>query len=509
MCLKFIKKRGCGILVHLTSLPSDYGIGDLGAGAFRFVDLLSAAGLGYWQFLPIGPTSSVFDNSPYMSRSVFAGNPLLIAPEKLYASGLLTKNDLADRPDFSEHTVDFEKAAPYKNKLLKVAFHNFMNAGQDRDFEKFCHKHKSWLDDYALFMSLRDAYQLRPWYKWPSSTARRKSGSLLQLHLELADKLLYYKFTQYLFYTQWQEFFEYARSKSISLIGDIPIYVGFDSADVWANQNFFKLNSKTLQPTKVAGVPPDYFSETGQRWGNPVYRWHLPNKKTNKQLHDWWLQRFQHIFSMMDMVRIDHFRGFESYWEIPAKEETAINGRWVKGPGKKLFETISRQLGMLPIIAEDLGDITPAVTRMRKALGFPGMKVLQFAFESDASNLYLPHNYSQTNTVVYTGTHDNDTALGWFMSNRLSETAKNYVRQYVNSHSDEQIPWDLMRLAMSSIADLAIIPLQDILGFGEDCRMNTPGTGTGNWRWRCAPHFLNDEIVQRLHHTTRLYNRSQ
>lgn len=503
-----MNKRSSGVLLHLTSLPGDYGIGDLGSDAFRFIDLLNAAGQSSWQFLPIGPTSSVFDNSPYMSRSVFAGNPLLISPEKLHASGLLSQSDLADRPDFSQYFVEYEKVAPYKKKLLQTAFQHFMQSSQDSDFEVFCYKHKDWLDDYALFMSFRDEHQLKPWYEWPSALARRNSKSIAELSRKLGEKPLFYKFTQYLFYTQWQDLYEYARAKSISLIGDIPIYVGLDSADVWANQHLFKINTRTLQPTKVAGVPPDYFSETGQRWGNPVYRWQTVDKKMNAPLYEWWLQRFKHIFSMMDMVRIDHFRGFESYWEIPSKDETAINGRWIKGPGKTLFQYISKELGTLPIIAEDLGVITPAVTKMRKLLGYPGMKILQFAFESDETNPYLPHNYTQTNMVVYTGTHDNNTTLGWFLGDKLPEPAKNHVRQYINSTNDEQISWNFIRLAMSSIADLAIIPLQDILGFGEDCRMNTPGTGNGNWRWRCASHFLNEEIAERLLHITRFYNRT-
>ncbi len=503
-----MNKRGSGILLHLTSLPGDYGIGDLGSGAFRFIDFLHAAGQSYWQFLPNGPTSSVFDNSPYMSRSVFAGNPLLISPEKLFSSGLLSKSDLAGRPDFSEYGVDYEKVTLFKNKLLQTAFHNFIHSAHDNDFEMFCYEHKNWLDDHALFMCLRDKHHFKAWHKWPTSFARRDTKSLSQFSREFADKLLYYKFIQFIFYTQWQRLSEYAGSKGISLIGDIPIYVGFDSVDVWANQDLFKLDSKTLQPTKVAGVPPDYFSDTGQRWGNPVYKWHLPNKKINEQLLNWWLTRFKHIFSMMDMVRIDHFRGFESYWEIPAKEKTAVNGNWIEGPGKTLFQYISKELGTLPIIAEDLGVITPAVTKMRRSLGYPGMKVLQFAFESDETNPYLPHNYTQTNMVVYTGTHDNNTTLGWFLGDKLPETARNHVRQYINSTSDEHISWDFIRLALSTIADLAIIPLQDILGFGEDCRMNTPGTSDGNWRWRCAAYFLNEETSQRLHNITSLYNRS-
>jgi 4-alpha-glucanotransferase len=500
-------KRGSGILLHLTSLPSDYGIGDLGPGAFRFIDFLDTAGQSYWQFLPLGPTSSIFDNSPYMCRSVFAGNPLLISPDKLISSGLLSRQDLADRPEFPEHRVQFEQVGLYKKKLLHRAFDNFRHSKPQRNFEVFCNEHKKWLNDYALFMCLRDKHQLKPWNKWAPEYARYNSKSLSLFNRDVEDSLLYYKFIQYLFFTQWQELSEYAKSKSIALIGDIPIYVGFDSVDVWANQDLFKLNAANHEPTKVAGVPPDYFSETGQRWGNPVYKWFLPNKKINEQLLRWWLQRFKHTLSMIDMVRIDHFRGFESYWEIPAKDKTAVNGRWIKGPGKRFFQYITKELGTLPIIAEDLGVITPAVTRLRQSLGYPGMKVLQFAFESDETNPYLPHNFKQTNMVIYTGTHDNNTTLGWFLGNKLPESAKNRVRQYVNSINDEHISWDFIRLAQSSIADLAIIPLQDILGFGEDCRMNIPGTANGNWRWRCAPYFLKDATTKRLHNFTSFYNR--
>jgi 4-alpha-glucanotransferase len=504
-----MNKRGSGILLHLSSLPSSYGIGDLGSGASQFIDFLSESGQGWWQFLPIGPTSSVFYNSPYMSRSVFAGNPLFIAPDKLLASGLLSTKDLTGKPEFSEFLVDYEQVSIFKKYLLQTASKNFINSGNVIEFETFCNNQKSWLDDFALFMALREENLLKPWNKWSPSIACRQKKSLIESSQRLKEELQYHKVVQYLFFNQWQELRTYARTKGISLIGDIPIYVGYDSVDVWANQQLFKLNAKTLQPEKVAGVPPDYFSETGQRWGNPVYKWRLAGRKANEQLNSWWTKRFRHIFAMMDMIRIDHFRGFESYWEIPAKEETAVNGHWVKGPGKTFFEKITKEIGNLPIIAEDLGVITPEVHKMRESLGYPGMKVIQFAFESDEKNPYLPHNFKQTNIVIYTGTHDNNTTLGWFLSNRLPESARNRIHQYIDNVDETQISWKFIQLAMSSIADLAIIPLQDILGFGEDCRMNTPGTGEGNWQWRCAPHSLNKDTAQRLHYLTGFYNRLQ
>ena len=502
-----IKKRTSGILIHLTSLPGKHGIGDLGPGAYMFIDFLAAAGQSYWQFLPTGPTSTAFDNSPYMCRSVFAGNPLLISLELLQKINLLSVDDLAEVPEFSEHVTDYPKVASYKNALLKKAFEIFLHSEPNILFEKFCHTHKEWLDDYALFMSFREEFDSRPWYEWPDFAARRSGKAFSQYASENAEKILYHKFVQSIFFSQWQKVYDYAQAKNISLIGDIPIYVALDSSDVWANRDLFKLNSRTLKPIKVAGVPPDYFSETGQRWGNPVYKWKIAGTKKNQKLYDWWLNRFRQIFLMMEIVKIDHFRGFEAFWEIPEHEETAINGKWETGPGKPFFTSLKKDLNELPIIAEDLGIITPPVEKMRNELGFPGMKVLQFAFESNEKNPYLPHNYGQTNCIVYTGTHDNNTTLGWFMGNKLSDETRNRIRKYINSYDDTHIATELTRLAMSSIADLAIIPMQDILGFGEDCRMNRPGTQSGNWRWRCAPNFINDEVSQRLLEMTTFYNR--
>jgi len=502
-----LTKRTSGILLHFTSLPGNHGVGDLGAGAYKFIDFLSAARQSCWQFLPIGRTSTAFDNSPYMCRSVFAGNPLLINLELMAEKGLLSHADLKNSPEFSQYFVDYTAVVSYKSKLLRKGFKNFTGHKSNEEFASFCRDHKYWLDDYALFMHFRDLFQGRPWSEWPEFAARHDRKVLDKYREKHTDKLLYYKFIQFVFFEQWQKVRTHAQEKNISLVGDIPIYVAMDSADVWANQELFKIDPKTLIPQKVAGVPPDYFSETGQRWGNPVYRWKIQGREPNKKLYDWWFARFKQIFTMMDMVKIDHFRGFEAYWEIPAREKTAVKGKWVKGPGTHFFTIMKNRLKELPIIAEDLGVITPSVEKMLDDLGFPGMRVLQFAFESDETNPYLPHNYEKTNTVVYTGTHDNNTTLGWFLSNKLSEDTRNRIRRYLNSYDDSHIAWELTRLAMSSVAALAITPMQDILGFGEDCQMNRPGTASGNWRWRCAPHFLNHEVAQRLFSMTQFYNR--
>ena len=502
-----LDKRTSGILLHITSLPGDHGIGDLGPGAYSFIDFLAAAGQSCWQFLPTGPTSTAFDNSPYMCRSVFAGNPLLINLGLLIKANYLSDKDLENSPEFSEYEVNYREVTAFKNAKLHKAFTNFAQSGQTSDFELFCHNHKNWLDDYALFMSFREVFNSKPWYEWPDNASRREAKSLSQHADKHADKILYYKFVQFLFFSQWQKIYNYAHTKNVSLIGDIPIYVAMDSADVWAHQEIFKIDPKSLEPLQVAGVPPDYFSETGQRWGNPVYKWKTENGKLNKKLYDWWLSRFRLIFFMMDMVKIDHFRGFEAFWEIPAQEKTAINGKWIKGPGTSFFTTLKAKLKKLPIIAEDLGVITPPVEKMRDQLGFPGMRILQFAFESDESNPYLPHNYEQTNTIVYTGTHDNNTTLGWFMSDKLSESTRDRIRRYLNSYDDSNISWELTRLAMSSVAAMTIIPMQDILGFGEDCQMNRPGTQTGNWCWRCASLYFNKDVEQRLLDMTLFYNR--
>ncbi len=501
-------KRAAGLLVHITSLPSSFGIGDLGPSSIQFLDFLRDCGQSYWQMLPVGPTNPIFDNSPYMSTSAFAGSPLLISPDLLYQNGLVSRERLDNHPIFSIYTTDFATVIDYKKKLLKEAFSNF-SPKKENEYEPFVQQ-TQWLDDYALYMTLKNKYSHSSWSTWPGEIASRDSKTLSLIQREEAETINYYRFEQFEFYRQWQALHNHARALGIRLFGDLPIYVGYDSADVWANQAIFTLNPTDFSPTFVAGVPPDYFSKTGQRWGNPLYRWNSKEKSIKKSLLDWWTQRFASVFTLFDVVRIDHFRGFESYWTIPAEEDTAIKGRWVKGPGKPFFVEIFKRLGKLDIIAEDLGDITPAVIKLKDSLCFPGMKILQFAFDGNPDNSFLPYNFESSNFVVYTGTHDNDTTLGWFLSDRLGNQERSRIKAYVNRdiHDSRGIHHDLIHLALSSTAALSIIPLQDILGFGSDCRMNTPSTNTGNWRWRCAPEFLTSEISTWLREQTELFGRT-
>ncbi|MEA3546573.1 MAG: 4-alpha-glucanotransferase [Thermodesulfobacteriota bacterium] len=497
-------KRYCGILMHITSLPGRFGIGDLGPAAYHFVDFLKESGQSSWQFLPTGPVCRAFDYSPYMSLSAFAGNPLLISPEKLVEAGFLSAGEIENCPDFSEYRVSFNDVVPFREKIFRSAFDKFVAMGHSETFEQFCRK-EPWLEDYALFMSLREENNQKSWSQWPSAVASRNEKSLTACRKRLSEEILYHKFVQYLFFEQWSQLRRYCSKKGIKLIGDIPIYVGMDSADVWSHQDCFELDKKSLQPTHVAGVPPDYFSKTGQRWGNPLYRWHK-GKGINRSLYEWWRQRFDKIGAMVDVVRIDHFRGFEAYWEIPAVEKTAVKGVWKKGPGKFFFEQMTDSIGDLSIIAEDLGIITPEVEELRDSCGFPGMKILQFAFDSGAENSYLPHNFTTTNCVIYSGTHDNDTTLGWYFDSDVSQAGKDRAVRYANSEGD-RIHWDFLRLAYGSVADLAVIPMQDVLGFGNDCRMNLPSSKNENWRWRCASRFLTVDISHALLDEVLFYNR--
>lgn len=499
-----LTRRGSGLLLHLTSLPGPYGVGTLGRSALEFIDFLKAAGQSCWQILPCGPISGVFDNSPYMSMSAFAGNQLLIDPDQLVEQGLLTKGQVTASRELSEYLVDFDRVRAFNANFMEAAFKEFVLIGPGVGFAEFCQA-ESWLDDYALFMALRDNFAAQPWVAWPDGLARRDPLSLERWRELLAERVLFYKFGQYCFASQWQKIHDYARQNRIRLIGDLPIYVAFDSADVWANQDCFLLDERTGMPTSVAGVPPDYFSEFGQRWGNPLFRWH-DETELNKSLLAWWRQRFARTGALVDAVRIDHFRGFAAFWQIPAEDETAVNGKWLEGPGDKFFFGIKDSIGDLLVIAEDLGLITPDVISLREKLGFPGMKVLQFAFDSGPGNNYLPHNYEKPACVVYTGTHDNDTTLGWFLNEATPQSVKEMALRYTGSKG-ERIHWDFIRLAYASVAALAIVPLQDALGFGSDCRMNVPGTSSGNWRWRCAPRFLNDQIARELKEEVIFYNR--
>jgi len=433
-----------------------------------------------------------------------AGNPLLISPEKLLDEGLLAEEDFANLPGFPVEKVDFEQVVPIKIGLLKKACENFrVNATpiQHKEFEGFCDSKAYWLDNYALFMALKDANDNGNWYTWEPEIVKRDPQALDQVQDRLKEEIFYYKFIQFKFFRQWSELKSYANMRGIDIIGDIPIYVAHDSADVWAHPDIFCLDKETGAAAQMAGVPPDYFSATGQLWGNPVYNW----EELQKQDFKWWVQRFEAMLDYVDIIRIDHFRGFEAYWSVAQGEETAMNGKWVEAPGDAFFEVIRQKLGKLPVLAEDLGVITPEVEALRDKYEFPGMKVLQFAFGSDPGNPFLPFNYPR-NAVVYTGTHDNDTTVGWF--NSANDNEKQNLLLYLGSISPEGIHWDLIRLALSSIANQAIIPLQDILGLGNEARMNFPSVAEGNWEWRYQAAGLTEELGDHLKVLTRLNGRA-
>lgn len=495
--------RSGGVLVHPTSFPGRYGIGDLGDTAYHFVDFLTQSKQGLWQILPLGPTG--YGDSPYQSFSAFAGNPLLISPDRLEQDGYLPAEALAEVPDLTADRVDFGPVIEYKRDLLSLAYSYFESRGtreQQDAFHRFCHENASWLDDYALFMALKAhhmGHRGGMWNTWPKEVALRRPAAMERWSRRLATQVEFHQFQQFLFFGQWLELRSYANERGIRIIGDVPIFVAFDSADVWANQDLFYLQNDG-SPSVIAGVPPDYFSETGQRWGNPLYRW----DQMASDGYAWWIKRLQMVFTQVDMVRIDHFRGFEAYWEIPAEEETAVVGRWVKGPGSVFFEAMHEALGDLPIIAEDLGVITPAVVELRDQFGFPGMKILQFAFGGERNSDFLPFCFSN-NCVVYVGTHDNETAIGWNLN--ASEEERDHVRRYL-SRDGHDIAWDLIRLAYASVADTAIATVQDLMTLGNEGRMNYPSRPSGNWQWRYSSEMLTDEIAHRLAGITELYGRA-
>ncbi len=500
-------KRSSGILVHISSLPSPFGIGDIGYSSWKFLDFLEDCGQTLWQFLPTVVTNSVFDNSPYMGNSAFAGSPLLISLELLQEDGLVQDN-LSPSTAFSEYQTDYKEVERYKTKILLAAFQAFNK--EEPTFLSFI-KNSVWLQDYCLFMSLKERYKQKGWFEWPQALATRQQKALKLASVELKERIDYFAFEQFIFHKQWKMLRQKAEQRNIRLVGDIPIYVGWDSADVWANQAIFELSPKTHAPIHVAGVPPDYFSKTGQRWGNPLYRWNTKNNIIKSQLYNWWTERFRAIFEMVDIVRVDHFRGFEAYWSILGSHKTAIKGTWRLGPGKEFFKEIYKTLGKLEIIAEDLGEITPEVIQMRDDLGFPGMKILQFAFDNNRENAFLPFNYDTKNSVIYTGTHDNDTTVGWFLSSHFNDNQRKEIKRYCNKNSlsSSDIHKDLIYLALSSISLYAIFPLQDVLGFGNDCKMNSPGSKEGNWSWRCAERFLTKDISSWLHEQCELFGRCQ
>ena len=497
--------RASGILLHPTSLPGRFGIGDLGDAAYRFADFLVAGGQSLWQVLPLGPTDE--GGSPYSSYSAFAGNTLLISPEKLVEDGLLDSSDLVAAGE--SERVDFHEAKKTKDTFLKKAFDRFQANGNalSDSFAAFAQENALWLDDYALFQALKKANGGKAWVEWDRPLASREPAVLSRARVELRDEIEAGKFFQYLFFKQWDALKAACNQRGIRIIGDVPIFVAHDSADVWTNRDQFKLDEGG-RPTVVAGVPPDYFSDTGQFWGNPLYNW-------NRMREDgfaWWIQRLRASFQLFDLVRLDHFRGFAACWEIPAGETTAQNGEWVETPGRELFTAVRNALGEVAIIAEDLGLITPEVVELRKEFGFPGMRVLQFAFGGEKDNVNLPENFNQ-DVVAYTGTHDNDTTVGWF--NQLSETnttdaekVREFCLNYLQGDGRE-INWDFIRAVMASVAGIAIIPLQDVLGLGSEARMNTPNTTNGNWRWRFADGSLTAENAARLKRLTDENNRAR
>lgn len=499
-----MKRRGSGILLHITSLPSRYGIGDLGTWAYKFADFLAETKQSFWQILPLNPTDLIHGNSPYNSVSAFANNTLLISPDLMIQNGLLEKSDVEDTPDFPNNQTDYYKAVIYKKKLFYRAYERFKeDTSNTSEYEKFCLENSHWLEDFGLFIALKDHFHGQVWSEWPWEMRDRQSESLHMVKEQHHDRINMEKFLQFVFFQQWSSLKSYCNDRGIQIFGDMPIYVCHDSTDVWANPDLFKLNEKK-QPYCVAGVPPDYFSKTGQRWGNPVYQW----DRLKETGYTWWIQRIKQNLNLFDMVRIDHFRGFIAYWEVPSTEKTAIHGRWIEAPAENLFTTLLKHFPYLPIIAEDLGTITPDVREIIRHFDFPGMRVLLFAFGWDLpTNPYAPHNHIK-NCLVYTGTHDNNTVKGWFEKEATHDDKERFFRYIGREVSAQDIHWEFIRLAMMSVANLVIFPMQDILGLGEETRMNYPATTEKNWLWRLLPTQLTPQIAQKLLRMTEIYGRA-
>lgn len=503
--------RTCGILLHPTSLPSQFGIGDFGDEALRFADQLHACGQGVWQMLPLGAPGT--GNSPYQALSAFAGNPLLISPELLVRERYLNDGAVADAPEFPADSVDYDAVREWKVPLLTSAYGNFSRKAsgeQKRAFKKFCSEHKAWLEDYALFSALRNEHGSdRSWTSWDKDLVHRKPDALQDARQRLKSDIDCQKFQQFQFYRQWDALRKHCAERRVLIMGDIPIYVSHESADVWGHPEQFCLDENG-QPTEVSGVPPDYFSETGQLWGNPIYRW----TEMEASRFQWWIERLRGTFRLFDLVRLDHFRGFEAYWAVPAGEKTAMNGRWIKAPGAHLFRRAKKVFGELQVVAENLGDITPEVEQLRHEFNFPGMAVLQFGFGSDPqASTFQPHNFERE-VFAYTGTHDNDTIMGWWNSEggdstRSAEAVRQEkaVAQRYLGPCHEEINWKLMRVLLASIARAAIVPMQDVLGLGSESRMNMPGKGDGNWAWRMKPGAFTEELQDRLRDLAEIYER--
>jgi 4-alpha-glucanotransferase len=493
MSAQYLQNRASGILLHITSLPSLYGIGDIGPGAYKFVDFLSQAKQSLWQVLPLNPIEQALGNSPYSSISCYASNTLLISPELMVKDGLLKKSEIEPSSVFSNKWVDYGKARNYKEKLFNLAYERFKQNSQKGDYEKFLIDNSSWLNDFVRFVVFKKHFHEKIWNQWPNKIRDRQKQALQRLANKLNDRIEKEKFLQYLFFKQWFSLKQYCNQKGIRIIGDIPIYVNYDSADVWIHPEIFKLN-KEKKPIGVSGVPPDYFSKTGQLWGNPVYRWEVLR---NFQ-YAWWIERFEHNLKMFDIVRIDHFRGFVAYWEVPTGEKNAINGKWIHAPAEDFFNTLFKKFPSLPIIAEDLGTITDDVKEIMRHFGFPGMRILLFAFGEDNPNHpYLPHNYIN-NCVVYTGTHDNNTIKGWFKHEATYRDKQRLFYHLGRKVSKQNIHWELIRFVMTSVANTVIFSMQDILGLDQAARMNQPATAEGNWQWRLLSEQLTPHLAKSL-----------
>lgn len=494
--------RSAGILLHPTSLPGKFGIGELGSEIYNFINFLKDSGQTLWQVFPLGPTG--YGDSPYQCFSAFAGNPLLISLEKLKEEGLLTEDDLNTLPGFNPHNIDFGNIIPVKTNLLRKAFNNYKANGSDtaHQIKMFNENNKDWLDDFALFMACKNYHNGVQWSQWEREIAFREEGAVAKWNEKLAGEVEYQKFAQYKFYEQWTAVKKYANENGIKIIGDLPIFIANDSSDLWANKSLFSVNQETGELETVAGVPPDYFSETGQLWGNPLYKWDIMEANN----FSWWKKRFSQMYELIDIVRIDHFRGFEAYYEIPGDAETAMHGQWLKAPGVKLFKEIKNALGDAPIIAEDLGVITKEVEELRDMFNFPGMKILQFAFGEDGDKGFLPHNHKK-NCVVYSGSHDNDTTRGFFENEKkINSGIFEWTQKYLNYYGDDMCG-AVIHSAYSSVADMVIIPMQDLLNLGTEARMNFPGKLGGNWTWRFTWEQIPAELPSKLKEMTMIFER--
>ena len=498
-----MKRRASGILLHLTSVPSAFGVGDMGPEAYRFADFLAESKQSFWQILPLNPTDPAHYNSPYHSFSAFACYPLLLSPERLVEDGLLDRENVQSPPDLPVQRADYRAVIQYKEKLFKIAYESFKGRKPDQEYERFCSENAHWLDDFALFKAFKSHFGDRPWSEWPEDVRDRRPETLESARRQFHDTVEMTRFLQYQFSKQWNSLRSYCNQRGIQIIGDIPIYVNYDSTDLWSYPELFKLDDKK-RPEVVAGVPPDYFSETGQLWGNPIYRWDVL-KETG---YDWWIKRIMRILNLYDFLRIDHFRGLVAYWEVPATEKTAINGKWIEAPVVDFLNHLMKRLSSLPIIAEDLGLITPDVREIMHQFELPGMKVLLFAFGDDmATNPYIPHNLPR-NCVAYTGTHDNNTIKGWFEKEATPEEKGRLFRYLGGKVSAEQLHWELIRLLMMSVAKTVIFPMQDVLGLGAEARMNQPSTLERNWQWRLSPDLLTTDLTEELRRMTETYGRT-